>query len=121
MIAGLGIRLYTDEMIDLVLARILAGQGYDVETTPGTGRASQNIDDERQLEYATQQGRAILTFNTRDFVRIDRQWKAGGRRHAGIIVSVQLNNMHVLASRVRNHLDSVSPAVQHDVLLDLSA
>jgi len=121
VIVGLGIRLYTDEMMDPLLAQILTAQGYDIETTAAAGRANQRIDDERQLEYATEHDRAILTFNARDFVRIDRQWKAAGMRHAGIVASAQIINVHLLVPRVRRHLDTVSPAMQADILLYLTA
>jgi hypothetical protein len=117
--AGLGIRLFTDEMIDPLLAEILGAQGYDVESTEAAGRANQRIHDEPQLEYATQQGRAILTFNARDFIAIDRKWKAAGTVHAGIIVSEQITNVYRLAHRVKAHLETISPSVQANTLLYL--
>ena len=59
--AGLGIRLYTDEMIDVRLARALRSRGYDVESCQDAGRSNQGIPDEEQLAYAAGLGRAIYT------------------------------------------------------------
>lgn len=84
-----------------LLAEILIAQGYDVETTEAAGRANQRIHDEPQLEYATQQGRATLTFNARDFITLDREWKAVGPVHVGIVVSEQITNVYRLAYRVK--------------------
>jgi len=117
--AGARIRLFTDEMIDPQLAHTLTSQGYDVEAAHAVGRANRSLPDEAQLEAATQQARAILTFNGRDFIALDRQWKAVGRTHAGIIVSAQVTNVYLLARRMRAHLDIVDPSVQADTLLHL--
>ena len=58
--AGLGIRLFTDEHIFKDLARELRNRGYDAEGCYEVGRANQGISDEEQLEYATRRGCAIL-------------------------------------------------------------
>ena len=117
--AGLGIRLFTDEMINTRLAS-LNGQGYDIETTQGAGRSNQKVPDDAQLAYATQQGRAIFTFNAREFADWDRRWKAQGRRHAGIVVSEQITDLDELIRRVKQHLDTVWPSEQDDKLLALA-
>lgn len=61
--AGLGVRPFTDEMIDPRLAAALTRLGYDVESCHQAGRNNLRISDRRQLEYAVQHGRAVLTFN----------------------------------------------------------
>lgn len=70
MMAGKGIRLFTDEMINPRLARRLRAAGYDVESCRQAGRSSRGIPDEQQLEYASEQARAVLTFNATDFERL---------------------------------------------------
>lgn len=115
--AGLGIRLFTDEMIPANLARALRQRGYDAESCQESGHSNQEIDDEAQLEYATQQGRAMLTYNIGHFLNIDRQWKVSGRRHAGIIVSPGITEFGDLLRRVQRHLDNVEPATQDNLLL----
>lgn len=117
--AGLGIRRFTDEMINPRLAWRLSRQGYDVLSCQRAGRANQHILDEPRLEYATQQGRAILTYNAGHFIRLDREWKASGRRHAGIIVSPQIIDVAELSRRVKLHLDTVDPGDQADAVFDL--
>ena len=119
--AGLGIRIFTDEMITPRLARRLRRLGYDVLSCRAAGRANQKISDADQLTYATTQGRAVYTFNATDFDQLDREWRAAGRPHAGIVVSEDLNaNVSEMARRLQYHLDTVSPRVQHSRYLLLS-
>lgn len=46
------------------------------------------IDDEAVLFYAGKQDRAVLTYNSRDFVPLVRLWYETGRTHLGVILSV---------------------------------
>jgi predicted nuclease of predicted toxin-antitoxin system len=82
------IKLYLDEMIPTDLATVLRQYGYDVATTQEVGMLGK--DDSDQLEYASAQGRAILTFNMGDFAKLHRSWHEEGKHHAGIIVSPEL-------------------------------
>ncbi|MBI3465713.1 MAG: DUF5615 family PIN-like protein [Planctomycetes bacterium] len=63
--------------------------------------------DPEQLEFAAQEGRALVTYNIRDFVPLHGLWTAQGRSHAGIIVSQQLGSRQygVLLSRMLRLLD----------------
>jgi hypothetical protein len=70
------------------LAADLRGHGYDVRTTEEAGMST--APDEDQLAYATSEGRAILTYNIRDFAPLHEEWQAAGRPHAGIVVSRQM-------------------------------
>lgn len=118
--AGLGVRLYTDEHIFKELAGALRARGYDAESCQEAGRVSLDIPDEQQLGYAAIRDRAILTFDVGDYQQLDRDWKATGRQHAGIIVSRQITDFGELLRRVQRHLGTVEPAVQHDTLLWLA-
>jgi hypothetical protein len=118
--AGRGIRLFTDEMMNPRLAGTLVRHGYDAESCQWAGRSNLSIPDDQQLIYARQQGRAILTFNVGDFERLDRAWRARGWTHAGIIVSPQITIFAELLRRVQLHLDTVSVEVQHNTLLELA-
>jgi len=115
--SGLGVLLYSDEDINPALAPTLCQDGYDVLSTYAAGRANQRISDEAQLLYAVEQGRALLTFNVRDFVRLDSLWQTAGQRHHGIVVSPRIDDLGELLRRVKQHLDTVSPAQQDNVLL----
>lgn len=119
--AGLGIRIFTDEMVNPRLAGFLSRLGYDVVSCQWVSRANHGIPDVEQLTYASQHGRAILTFNIGDFERLDRHWKARGFVHAGIIVSPQITKLAELTRRVQFHLDTVAPGEQHDTLLELAS
>jgi predicted nuclease of predicted toxin-antitoxin system len=119
-VAGLRISLFTDEMIDPRLAIVLGHQGYDMESCQEAGRANLALDDDEQLAYASRHGRALLTFNSDDFHRLDRRWRLAGRQHAGIIVSGQISDFGVLVRRVRLHLDTIRPEDQFNRVLQLA-
>jgi predicted nuclease of predicted toxin-antitoxin system len=85
---ALFLRLYLDRHVMTRLATDLRPRGFDVLTTEEAGKDT--ASDEDQLAFATAEGRAILTFNVRDFAPLHEQWQAAGRPHAGIIVSQQL-------------------------------
>ncbi len=115
--AGVGLRLYTDENIDPELARALSRRGYDGESCHEAGRANRGIPDEAQLAYAAQHGRAILTFDYLDFLHLDAAWKRSGRQHAGIIISHELADIGELLHRGERHLGTYPPEAQHNTLL----
>lgn len=77
-------RLYLDESVPIALAAVLCQHGVDCLTARDAGNLG--IDDESQLSFATQQGRAILTHDTRDFLRLAATWAEAGRSHAGILL-----------------------------------
>ena len=79
------IRLYVDE--DAMARALVSGlraRGVDVTTVLEGGMSEKN--DREQLEYATQQGRAIYTFNVGHFCQLHTEYLAQGKSHAGIIV-----------------------------------
>jgi len=66
------------------LHRALLELGHDVTRTP-TEWMPLDASDEQQLLGATAQGRAIFTYNIRDFVALDRLYP----NHGGIILAFQ--------------------------------
>ena len=68
-----------------LFARLLRGRGHDVISAHEVGATG--LVDEEQLERATALGRAILTWNYKDFIRISHQCAAGDIPHGGIIIS----------------------------------
>ncbi|HET8626904.1 MAG TPA: DUF5615 family PIN-like protein [Thermomicrobiales bacterium] len=117
---GVGVAIFTDEDVDGRLAGELRRRGYDAVSCRELGRSNLGVPDDDQLAAATEQGRALLTFNARDYIRLDREWKAAGRAHAGIIVSVQIQDLGELLRRVELHLRRYSPHEQADRLLWLA-
>jgi len=62
------------------------------------GRSNRKISDAAQLEYATSQARAILTFNATDFEYLHEKWQQDGREYMGIIVSEQIEDVSELVT-----------------------
>ena len=79
------IRLYVDE--DAMARALISGlraRGIDVTTVLDEDMLEK--DDVDQLEFATQQGRAIYTFNVSHFCQLHAEFMAEGKSHSGIIV-----------------------------------
>jgi uncharacterized protein with PIN domain len=101
--------LYLDEDITDLLAQVLRARGYDVVST--RERNAGEFTDDDQLDLATSLGRAILTCNARDFVRISRERAASAQRHAGIIISyeqIELDQVRRFADAVARLLDRLA-------------
>ncbi len=82
------IRLYLNEdTINRRLIQALRSRDIDVLTAREAGLTG--VSDREHLEYASSLGHTILTFNTRDFVKLHTEYAALGKRHAGVIVSDQ--------------------------------
>ena len=80
--------LYLDEDLrSLGLYLALQNCGVDVVTALEAGLMGQ--DDERQLNWATEQGRVLCSFNRGDFFRLHTAYLSQGRTHAGIILIKQ--------------------------------
>ena len=92
-------RLYLDEDVDPLLARVLTDRGYDVLTTQEARRLSSTDAD--QLAFAAQQGRAVLTHNAAHFAALARTYAVTGLAHAGVIVSDQLPFRDLLSRTLR--------------------
>lgn len=79
------IRLYIDEdAMARALVNGLRARGFEVLTVQEAGMKGR--DDSAQLEYATQQGRAIYTFNVGHFCQLHTEYLRQGKTHAGMIV-----------------------------------
>jgi predicted nuclease of predicted toxin-antitoxin system len=102
------IRLYLDEDFHPDLAPLLRQHGYDCESTVEAGRLAKS--DEEQLEYATVQGRCLVSFNVADFAILARQWAFANRTHAGILVTPQVSRQQIghLLHRLLQLLNSVA-------------
>ena len=74
-------RLYADEDVPRPLVEHLRALGHDVLTALEAGQANQSVDDPGVLARATSLGRAVLTYNRKDFKRLH----AATPGHAGIV------------------------------------
>lgn len=80
-------KLYLDEHLSPLLARMLRERGIDCLPAIEAGNLGQS--DEAQLTYAASQGRVLLTFDRADFLALAAQWAERGQTHAGLILSRQ--------------------------------
>jgi hypothetical protein len=104
--------LYTDENVPAPLVDELVRLGHEVLTAQADGRANQKIADADALARATALGRAVLTNNWWDFVRLHRQ----SASHAGLVVFPNDPDHAALAGRINAAVAaqaSMSGAVVH--------
>jgi hypothetical protein len=81
----------------------LQALGHDVLTAQDAGQANQKIPDATVLAYATSLGRAVLSYNRRDYIRLHKV----SQQHGGIIVSTQDSDAPALASRIDSALQQI--------------
>ncbi|MDI6654847.1 MAG: DUF5615 family PIN-like protein [Candidatus Hydrothermarchaeota archaeon] len=100
------VKLYTDEDVRPLLAEVLRQRGYDAISAIEEGLIG--LSDEEQILRATKQGRALLTHNIKDFVKLHPKFST---QHYGIILSDQIA-FKILLRRV---LKFLSVAKQNQV------
>lgn len=82
------VRLYIDEdSMNRALVRALRARGVDVTTALDEGMVER--EDAEHLNYATQQGRVLYSFNAGDFYDLHTTYLAQEKRHGGIILARQ--------------------------------
>jgi hypothetical protein len=99
------IALYADEDVHKAFAKEIRRHGFDA--TSADEENQREVSDEKQLEYATSLGRAILTHNRQDYAPLHEQWLSEGRQHSGIILSTQIP-LGELLRRTLRFLDQVT-------------
>jgi len=82
------IAFYFDEHVQLGLAEAMRARGVDILTTQEAGNTG--LDDRRQLVFATENRRSLLSYNTRHFAKLHNQWMNIQRPHRGLILSDQM-------------------------------
>lgn len=97
-------RLYSNENFPLPVVEALRLMGHDVLTTRDAGRANEGIPDDEVLEFAIADGRAVLTHNRQDFIRLHRQRPD----HEGIIVCTDNPDFPALAAKIHSHLAAMN-------------
>lgn len=88
--------LYADEGFPKIVTEQLRQLGHEVLTVQESGQANQRIPDDQVIAFATSQGRAVLTVNRDDFIRLHRL----SSDHAGIIVCTEDLDRQRLAARI---------------------
>ncbi len=67
------------------IGALLAADGHDVLCL-STDAALGALDDPEVIELAAEQGRLLVTRNSRDFAPLLREWAEAGRHHSGCIL-----------------------------------
>ncbi len=93
-------RLYSNENFPLPVVEELRRFGHDVLTTCDAGKSNEGIPDDEVLRFAAENGRAVITHNRQDLIRLHRQ----SPDHAGIIVCTDNPDFHALAPKVHAQL-----------------
>ncbi len=78
-------RLYANENFPGQVVETLRTLGHDVLTSSEAGNSGQATPDAQVLAFATANGRAVITLNRHDFIRLHRE----NPNHAGIVVCTQ--------------------------------
>ena len=76
---------YLDENVSSRIAEMLRSRGLDVVSAHEVSGNTQ-LDDRRQLVYAADARRAIVTCNVADFAELAGEFIAANREHAGIVL-----------------------------------
>ena len=76
----------------------VASSGHDAVTMRETGHAGRAVSDRQVLEFATTNGRAVVTLNRRHFVRLHLERPT----HAGIVVCTYDPDFAALARRIHD-------------------
>lgn len=76
-------QFYLDEDISQTVAVIARRLGLDVMSAQELGR--RGVGDVEQLQYATEQGRCLVTRDCGDFQDITDRFIEQGRDHAGVL------------------------------------
>lgn len=77
-------KVYLDEDLSPSIALLLRQRGVDATSAHEVGNSQ--LEDRAQLGCATREGRAIVTRNVVDFLRLARDAVATNTGHAGIVL-----------------------------------
>ena len=112
--------LYFDEdSSSSSVSRALRDRGADILTTIEAKKFG--APDDEQLNFASEQGRAIYTFNARDFCRLHAEILRAFRTHAGIIVGEHQLSIGEQIRRLSYLLETLSTIDMKANLIFLSA
>jgi hypothetical protein len=109
--------LYSNENFSVPVVKELRQLGHDVLTSHEAGNSRQEVPDARVLEFATNHGRAVVTFNRSDFVRLHKK----NPNHSGVIVCSQDQNSLALAKRIHFAIELNKPLAGKLIRVNLNA
>ncbi|MGL4464424.1 MAG: DUF5615 family PIN-like protein [Planctomycetia bacterium] len=89
-------RFCADENFPLPAVVELRKLGRDATTIHESGRAGEAVSDSEVLRLAAEEGRAVVTINRKDFIRLHRR----NTDHAGIVACTDDVDFVALAVRI---------------------
>ena len=95
-------RLYSNENFPIPVVEELRRLGHDAVSIQERGRANEGTPDDEVLKLAIGEGRAVLTINRRDFIRLHRK----SDQHAGIIVCTYDPDYPAQAARIQPAIEA---------------
>lgn len=99
------VQLYSNENFPKPVVSELRNLGYDVLTIQETGKDQQAFPDDELLKFATENKRAVLTFNRKHFIALHKE----SSDHAGIIVCTFDLDFRGLAQRIHEQISTEKP------------
>lgn len=94
------VQLYSNENFPIPVVIELKNLGYDVLTIQETGKDQQSFPDDELLKFATENKRAVLTFNRKHFIALHNK----STDHGGIIVCSFDLDFYGLARRMHEQI-----------------
>ena len=98
-------KLYSNENFDLQVVGHLRDMGFDVLTSNEAGNSNRRYPDDSVITFAIAEGRAVLTFNRKDFFKLHKLSQA----HAGIIACTYDADYEGLAKRIAMAIQENEP------------
>jgi len=95
-------RLYGDENFDVHAIELLRQLGHDALTVRDAGKGNQSTPDHEVLAYATENNRAVVTFDRRDYFRLHHANAA----HGGIVACTYDADSAGLAARIHEGIEA---------------
>ena len=102
---------FDDDSLDRALVKALRERGVDVVTSSEVGLGGR--DDDEHLAYAAEQGRVLCSYNRGDFCRLNADWLAKGKSHAGIVLAAQ--QRYPVGERMRRLLKLIASKSAEDM------
>ena len=99
------VQLYSNENFPIPVVIELRNLGYDVLTIQETGKDQQSFPDRELLKFATENKRAVLTFNRKHFIALHKE----SPDHEGIIVCTFDLDFRGLAQRIHEQISTEIP------------
>jgi predicted nuclease of predicted toxin-antitoxin system len=89
-------KLFGDENFSIRVMNKLSDLGHDTLTAREAGMANQKIADHDILKFASSDGRAVVTFDRRDYYRLHQE----NPTHAGVIVCTNNPDIEALSAQI---------------------